>query len=133
MDSSMNVEQGCARLQPVGNEADNDKSSLGLGSRLPDWGKKGWRDQLRRLEALDLPLLAIGAGPDGKAPASLRDGNALSGWQTTTHTVGQIANACTNVIGCGTRTGKAANGLCLARVPPVGVNPWGSQPRRSRG
>ncbi len=21
----------------------------------------------------------------------------------------------------------------LARVPPVGVNPWGSQPRRSRG
>lgn len=122
MDSSMTLEQGCARLQPVGNEA--DKGSVGLGSRLPDWGKKGWRDQLRRLEALDLPLLAIGAGPDGKAPASLRDGNALSGWQTTTHTVGQIGNACTNVIGCGTRTGKAANGLLVFDIDGATAVSW---------
>jgi hypothetical protein len=28
----MTLEQGCARLQPVGNEADADKASLELGS-----------------------------------------------------------------------------------------------------
>ena len=121
----MNLEQGCTGVQhPVGNEADNDKASLGLDSRLPDWGKKGWRDQLRRLEALDLPLLATGAGKDGKAPANLRNGSPLGGWETTKHTGQQIRNACPRVTGCGTRTGKPANGLLVFDIDGPTAVSW---------
>lgn len=79
------------------------------------WSKR-WKDQLRRLEPLDLPLLGCGAdGADGrgtrKAPANLRNGSPLSGWQTAKHTAGQIASAHLKVICAGTRTGKAAHGL----------------------
>lgn len=70
-----------------------------------------WRRQLHRLAALDLPLLAVGAGPERKAPASLRNGELLTGWTTAKHTPSQLDTACKKVIAAGTRTGKDANGL----------------------
>lgn len=84
--------------------------------RDKDWGIKGWKDQLRRLEPLDLPLLGCGADNPGergkrKAPANLRNGDLLGGWPTAKHTVGEICNACSKVICAGTRTGKDAKGL----------------------
>ena len=80
------------------------------------WGVKGWKDQLRRLEPLDLPLLGCGADNPGergkrKAPANLRNGSLLGGWPTAKHTVQRIHNACSKVICAGTRTGKDAHGL----------------------
>jgi len=80
------------------------------------WGVKVWKDQLRRLEPLDLPLLGCGADKPGergkrKAPANLRNGSLLGGWPTAKHTVGGICNACSKVICAGTRTGKDAHGL----------------------
>ena len=70
-----------------------------------------WRRQLHRLAALDLPLLAVGAGPERKAPASLRNGELLVGWTTAKHTPSQLDGACSKVIAAGTRTGKDAHGL----------------------
>jgi len=46
----MTLEQGCARLQPVGNEADNNKTSLELGS-----------DHLGKLQRSALSLQQIAA------------------------------------------------------------------------
>ena len=73
--------------------------------------KLHWRRQLHRLAALDLPLLAVGAGPERKAPASLLDGGPLVGWPTAKHTPSQLDIACKKVIATGTRTGKDAHGL----------------------
>jgi hypothetical protein len=122
MDLNENLEHGCRRLQPIGNEA--DKASVGLDSGDQDRGKRRWREQLRRLEALDLPLLAVGGGSDGKAPANLRNGRALAGWETAKHTVQQISNACPGVIGCGTRTGKPANGLIAFDIDGATAVSW---------
>jgi predicted P-loop ATPase len=72
-----------------------------------------WRQQLHRLEALDLPLLAVGAGREGKAPSSPTTGNPLTGWQTKRHTTSEIANAHSRVTAVGTRTGADANGLLV--------------------
>lgn len=85
------------------------KASVGKDSG----GFKAWREQLPRLESLDLPLLAVGAGPERKAPANLSDGSLLVGWTTTKHSWQQIRNACKKVIAAGTRTGKAAHGLLV--------------------
>ena len=72
-----------------------------------------WRDQLRRLESLDLPLLAVGAGLERKAPADLGTGLGLPGWTTAKHTVREIQAACKKVIAAGTRTGEDAHGLLV--------------------
>lgn len=84
--------------------------------RDKNWGIKGWKDQLQRLEPLDLPLLGCGADRAGergkrKAPANLRNGSLLAGWERARHTVVQIRTACPKIICAGTRTGKDANGL----------------------
>jgi hypothetical protein len=80
--------------------------------------EKSWKDQLPRLESLDLPLLAVGAESphspgERKAPADLRTGVLLSGWPTAKHTVQEIQAACKKVIAAGTRTGKDAHGLLV--------------------
>ena len=90
------------------------KTSVGKGSG----GFKAWREQLPRLESLDLPLLAVGAEStrspgERKAPADLHTGLALSGWPTAKHTVREIQAACKKVIAAGTRTGKDAHGLLV--------------------
>lgn len=93
---------------------DQHKPSLGKASG----SFKAWREQLPRLESLDLPLLAVGAESthslgERKAPADLRTGLALSGWPTAKHTVQEIQAACKKVIAAGTRTGKDAHGLLV--------------------
>jgi hypothetical protein len=103
----MTLNQGGSLTQPC--SGDDYKASLGKVSG----GFKAWREQLPRLESLDLPLLAVGAGAERKAPANLRDGSLLVGWPTTKHSWQQIRNACKKVIAAGTRTGKAAHGLLV--------------------
>jgi predicted P-loop ATPase len=107
----MTVERVVLPGQPY--SGDDYKTSVGAGFAATDWGQKGWRNQLHRLEPLDLPLLAVGAGPERKAPANLRDGSLLVGWPTAKHSWHQIRNACKKVIAAGTRTGKAAHGLLV--------------------
>ena len=72
-----------------------------------------WRQQLQRLESLDLPLLAVGAGRDGKAPSIPATGGPLSGWQTKHHSTSEITNAHAKVTAAGTRTGADAGGLLV--------------------
>ena len=71
MDLSATVKQGASCPQPYGEDAHNP--SVGAGFAATDWSQKGWRNQLHRLDELDLPLLAVGAGAERKAPANLRD------------------------------------------------------------
>lgn len=68
--------------------------------------KTRWRQQLNRLETLNQPLLAIGAGKEGKAPADPRTGFALEGWPGASHTIQQIQTAHPKVIAAGMRTGN---------------------------
>lgn len=105
------------------------------------WGAREWRSQLSRLEHLDLPLLGVGADRPGergkrKAPASLRDGSLLSGWPKAKNTWQQISNACTKVIACGTRTGKAAHGLLAFDLDGASAVSWclarGCDPAQAR-
>ncbi|MEB3235751.1 MAG: AAA family ATPase [Cyanobacteriota bacterium] len=70
-----------------------------------------WREQLQRLQPLNLPLLAIGAGTDCKQPASPSTGTPIAGWPTARHTIEQLQNACAKVCSVGTRTGSDAGGL----------------------
>jgi hypothetical protein len=84
--------------------------------QVPDarlW-RRHWKNQLRRLHGL--PLLGVGAGPDRKAPANLRNGELLRNWPTTTHTPAQIECAHIKICGAGTRTGKGAQGLLVLDV-----------------
>ena len=67
----MTVERVVLPGQPY--SGDDYKTSVGAGFAATDWGQKGWRNQLHRLEPLDLPLLAVGAVTERKAPANLRD------------------------------------------------------------
>ena len=64
-----------------------------------------WRKQLPKLASLNAPLLAIGAGREGKAPADPTTGYALSGWQHASHSVAEIQGAHSDVIAAGVRTG----------------------------
>ncbi len=84
-----------------------------------------WRRQLHRLAELDLPLLAVGAGPERKAPASLRNGELLTGWTTAKHTPSQLHDAHKKVIAAGTRTGNptSANRLESWNVSASGHHP----------
>ena len=80
--------------------------------------KTSWRNELHRLEPLDLPLVATGAESphspgEKKAPADLRTGYCLKGWQTAKHSVADIQGACEAVISVGTRTGADAHGLLV--------------------
>lgn len=84
--------------------------------------KRHWKRQLTRLRGL--PLLAVGAGPDRKAPANLRNGQLLGGWQTTAHTPAQIETAHRRICGAGTRTGKAAGGLVVLDVDGASAVSW---------
>ncbi len=84
----------------------------------PNTLKKSWRNELARLEPLDLPLVATGAESphspgEKKAPADLRTGYCLKGWQTAKHSVEDIQGACDAVISVGTRTGADAHGLLV--------------------
>jgi predicted P-loop ATPase len=72
-----------------------------------------WRQQLHRLEALDLPLLAVGGGPKGKAPIDPVTAGLLSDWQTNRHSISEIETAHHKVIAAGTRTGADAGGLLV--------------------
>lgn len=78
--------------------------------------KKHWRRELPRLSSLDLPLLAVGAGAERKAPANLETGEPLMSWTTARHAHHQIATAHQRVCGCGTRTGSDAHGLAVFDV-----------------
>ena len=87
-------------------------------SRATNSIKAHWRDELPRLEYLDLPLVATGADSphspgEHKAPANLRTGRCLKGWQTAKHSVADIQGACEAVISVGTRTGADAHGLLV--------------------
>ena len=95
-------------------EEHRKKSSLPATNSL----KAHWRDELHRLEYLDLPLVATGADSphspgEHKAPANLRTGRCLKGWATTKHSVADIQGACDAVISVGTRTGADAHGLIV--------------------
>lgn len=70
-----------------------------------------WRQLLPRLAPLNLPLLPIGAGGDGKAPADPTTGATLVGWTTAVFTPEQIGTSCPKVRAVGTRTGPEAGGL----------------------
>ena len=69
---------------------------------------RNWRDELHRLEPLNLPLLPCGGGDEGKAPIDPKTGYCLEGWQKKRFTVSEIL-AMNGVVRCvGTRAG---NGL----------------------
>ncbi len=87
-------------------------------SRATNSLNAAWRDELPRLEYLNLPLVATGADSphspgEHKAPANLRTGRCLKGWQTAKHSVADIQGACKAVISVGTRTGADAHGLLV--------------------
>ena len=95
-------------------EEHREKSS----SRATNSLKTSWRNELHRLEPLDLPLVATGAESrqspgEKKAPADLRTGRLLVGWTTAKHSVADIQGACEAVISVGTRTGADAHGLLV--------------------
>jgi hypothetical protein len=68
-----------------------------------------WRQLLPELQGL--PLLPIGRGGDGKAPADPQTGRTLTEWQNAAFTHQQISTACPGVVAVGVRPGPAANGL----------------------
>ena len=68
-----------------------------------------WRQQLPELQGL--PLLPIGRGGDGKAPADPATGRNLTDWQDASFTPQQIADACPGIHAVGVRPGPAADGL----------------------
>lgn len=68
--------------------------------------KLHWRRQLPRLTGM--PLIAVGAGPERKAPASLRNGELLTGWHRTAHDHNQIETAHKRVCSAGLHTGRWA-------------------------
>jgi predicted P-loop ATPase len=72
-----------------------------------------WRQQLHRLQPLDLPLLAVGGGPKGKAPLDPTTGAMLADWPTKRHSTSEITNAHAKVTAAGTRTGADAGGLLV--------------------
>ena len=91
--------------------------------------KTSWRNELARLEPLDLPLVATGAESrqspgEKKAPADLRTGRLLVGWQTAKHSVEDIKNACDAVISVGTRTGADAHGLLVFDIDGETALDW---------
>jgi len=95
----------------------------------PNTLKKSWRDELPRLAHLDLPLVATGADSphspgEKKAPADLRTGYCLKGWQTAKHSVEDIQNACDAVISVGTRTGADAHGLLVFDIDGETALDW---------
>ena len=68
-------------------------------SRATNSIKAHWRDELPRLEYLDLPLVATGAESrdspgEKKAPACLKTGRLLRGWPSAKHSVADIQGAC---------------------------------------
>jgi hypothetical protein len=91
--------------------------------------KTSWRNELARLEPLDLPLVATGAESrqspgEKKAPADLRTGYCLKGWQTAKHSVEDIQGACDAVISVGTRTGADAHGLVVFDIDGETALDW---------
>ena len=80
-------------------------------NQQPRTNAANWRQQLHRLAPLSLPLLPIGAGGDGKAPADPATGDNLGGWTTAVFTPEQVAGACSRINAVGTRTGPEAGGL----------------------
>jgi hypothetical protein len=68
-----------------------------------------WRHLLPQLAGL--PILPIGHGGDGKAPADPATGDLLSGWQTAVFTPEQVAAACSKITAVGFRPGPDAGGL----------------------
>lgn len=96
-------------LSQDGSALPNDNAGLVNALRPaaePDpkvWSRH-WRRQLWRIK--DLPLVAVGGGPDRKAPANLRTGELLKDWQRTAHTHLQIEGASPRVCGAGLHTGR---------------------------
>lgn len=68
-----------------------------------------WRQLLPQLDGL--PLLPIGPGSEGKAPADPLTGENLSGWPTKAFTPQQVAEACPKITAVGFRPGPDAGGL----------------------
>lgn len=68
-----------------------------------------WRHFLPQLAGL--PLLPIGPGGDGKAPADPRTGANLKDWQTAAFSSEEVAAACSKITAVGVRPGPAAGGL----------------------
>jgi hypothetical protein len=68
-----------------------------------------WRLRLPQLQGL--PLLPIGRGGDGKAPADPQTGCNLTDWPDAAFTPQQIADACPGILAVGVRPGPAADGL----------------------
>ena len=68
-----------------------------------------WRQLL--LQLADLPLLPIGPGGGGKAPADPATGNGLKAWTTAAFTPQQVAEACSKITAVGFRPGPDADGL----------------------
>ncbi|MCP9882002.1 hypothetical protein KBY65_05860 [Cyanobium sp. Alchichica 3B3-8F6] len=118
----LQAEHGESKLQPVGTEADNTR--LGLDSFQPKAWRKMPAGALTRLHEMDLPLLAVGADKERKAPARLRDGALLFGWPTAKHSVRDIEGSSPRVIACGTRTGKDAHGLAVFDIDGATARGW---------
>jgi hypothetical protein len=74
-------------------------------------GATPWRQQLHRLEPLNLPLLPCGAGAEGKGPINPKTGKGLLRWTTARFEVPQILRMNGVVRSVGTRTGEGV--LCL--------------------
>ena len=68
-----------------------------------------WRQLLPQLDGL--PLLPIGPGSEGKAPADPLTGANLTGWTTKAYTPQQVAEACPKITAVGFRPGPNAGGV----------------------
>lgn len=68
-----------------------------------------WRQLLPQLAGL--PLLPIGPGGDGKAPADPKTGANLKGWQRAAFTPEEVAAACPKITAVGFPPGPNADGL----------------------
>jgi hypothetical protein len=73
-----------------------------------------WRQRLPELQGL--PLLPIGRGGDGKAPADPQSGRNLTDWQNAAFTPQQIGAACAGIHAVGVRPGPAAGGLLAVDI-----------------
>jgi hypothetical protein len=68
-----------------------------------------WRQLLPQLAGL--PLLPIGPGGGGKAPADPATAHGLRAWTTAAFTPQQVAAACPKITAVGFRPGPDANDL----------------------
>jgi hypothetical protein len=91
-------------IPPHDHEQGLAESPRPAGEPDPKVWQLHWRRQLFRLTGL--PLIAVGAGPERKAPANLRSGELLTGWQRIAHDHNQIEAAHKRVCSAGLHTGK---------------------------